>query len=185
MLLWTAWRDLVLQLRTAFARTWTFLWFAAAIAAACVRPDLAGVTSYVRAPGLRKACYDSLLDKMVSLALLLGVGLPSVLVADAYYASRQVIGPLLRAGWHLVSSVRTNAVAYRAPEARPHGGRGRKRVYGEKVLLRTLFADEPDFTETPSPVYGETGVTVKYFTVDLYWRPVGIPVRFVLVIHPT
>jgi hypothetical protein len=298
MILWSTWWDFVRQLRPAFARTRSFLWFAAALAAACIRPDLAGVTSYIRALGLREACYDSLLemfhspavdmdaltrlwtkavisalgaavftsggrpvlladgikvpkagrkmpavkklhqesdgntkpeyifghscqavslairagagffalplacrihegavfsnrdsrtllDRMVSLALSLGVDLPSVLVADAYYASKKVIAPLLRAGWHLVSSVRTNAVAYRPAQARPHGGPGRKRVYGEKVLLRTLFSDEPAFAEAPSPVYGETGVTVKYLAIDLVWRPVGIPVRFVLVIHPT
>ena len=61
MRLWSVWWDLALQLRPAFGRTRTFLWFAAGLAAACVRPDLAGVTSYVRALGLRRALRPALL----------------------------------------------------------------------------------------------------------------------------
>ena len=47
--------------RPAFSRSLTFLWFALALAAVCVRPDLAGVTSLVRSLGLMPACYGSLL----------------------------------------------------------------------------------------------------------------------------
>ena len=49
MALWSFWWSFVSPLRRAFGRGRTFLWFAAAVAAACVRPDLAGVTSFVRA----------------------------------------------------------------------------------------------------------------------------------------
>jgi len=298
MRLWSIWWDLARQLRPAFGRTRTFLWFVAGLAAACVRPDLAGVTSYVRALGLRHACYGplldmfhspgvdlekltrlwtravlcvlrpvlltvggrpvlladgikipkagrkmpavkklhqesdgntkpeyifghscqavtlavkagagffalplacrihegavfsnrnrrTLLDKMAALALSLGVNEPAVLVADAYFAAAKVIEPLLKAGWHLIAAVRSNAVAYRAPEAPKPGTRGRHRTYGEKVTLKRLFEDGSAFSEAPSPVYGESGVTIRFLALDLYWRPVGILVRFVLVIHPT
>jgi len=37
----------------------------------------------------------------------------------------------------------------------------------------------------PSPIYGEKGVLLQYRVLDLLWRPVGILVRFVIVIHPT
>lgn len=60
--LWSAWWDIVRQLRPAFSRQSTFLWFAASLAAVCVRPDLRGVTSYVRALGLRQRCYERFLD---------------------------------------------------------------------------------------------------------------------------
>jgi hypothetical protein len=298
MRLWSLWWEIAVQLRPAFSRARTFLWFCAALAAACVRPDLAGVTSYVRALGLRRACYGpllglfhsqaadlksltrlwtraataalrpalltvggravlladgikapkagrkmpavkrlhqesdgntkpeyifghscqavalavkagagffalplacrihegavfsnrdrrTLLDKMAALALSLGVAAPAVLVADAYFAAAKVIRPLLKAGWHLVAAVRSNAVAYREPEPPQPGRRGRRRKYGAKVALRALFADDGAFAEAPSPVYGETGVTIRLLALDLYWRPVGIPVRFVLVVHPT
>ena len=61
MRLWSVWWSCVEPLRPAFSRGRTFLWFAAAVAAACVRPDLAGVTSFVRALGLRRTCYAGLL----------------------------------------------------------------------------------------------------------------------------
>ena len=298
MHLWSEWWSCVKQLRPAFSRERTFLWFAAAVAAACIRPDLAGVTSFVRALGLGQACYTaflamfhstgadpervaalwtqtvltrmdplllrsggrpvfladgikiakagrkmpavkklhqesdnntkpeyifghscqavaavvraaagyfalplacrihegvvfdacdrrSQLDRLVEMILALGVSVPAVLVADAYYAAAKVIRPLLAAGWHLVSAVRMNAVAYRPPPPTPAGRRGRRRVYGEKVRLRELFEEPDAFTEASSPVYGEWGVSLRYRVVDLLWRPVGITVRFVLVIHPT
>ncbi len=39
-------------------------------------------------------------------------------------------------------------------------------------------------TEAASPVYGEKNVKIRYRTADLLWRPIGIAVRFVAVIHP-
>ena len=61
MHLWTRWWSLAEQLRPAFSRRRTFLWFALALAAVCARPDLAGVTSLVRSLGLLDACYGGLL----------------------------------------------------------------------------------------------------------------------------
>jgi len=37
----------------------------------------------------------------------------------------------------------------------------------------------------PSPVYGEEGVTIRYRSLQLLWRPMGKIVQFVLVVHPT
>ena len=90
---------------------------------------------------------------------------PAVLVADAYFAAAKVIGPLLGAGWHLIAAVRSNAVAYRAPEPPKPGTRGRRRTYGEKVTLKRLFEDQSAFAEAPSPVYGESGVTLRFLTL--------------------
>ncbi len=61
MHLWTRWWSLAEQLRPAFSRRRTFLWFVLALAAVCARPDLAGVTSLVRSLGLLDACYGGLL----------------------------------------------------------------------------------------------------------------------------
>ena len=60
--LWIMWWNLVQELRPAFKRTRTFLWFALALAATCTRGDLRGVTSLVRSLGLRHEYYDRLLD---------------------------------------------------------------------------------------------------------------------------
>ena len=298
MELWNEWWNHVCRLRPAFARTRTFIWFAAVLAAMCVRADLLGVTSLVRALGLRSHCYDrmldlfhsraikldvltrlwtrvvlsifqcfvyvvggrivlvadgikvaktgrkmpavkklhqesdnnskptfifghscqavglvvraassflavplscrihegvvfsnrdkrSLLDKLVLLVMSLGIDTPFILVADSYYAAANIIRPLLKSGQHLVAAVRSNAVAYEpvAPSGAPR--RGRPRIYGRKIKLKTLFDDEASFVSAPSPVYGEKDVTLRYRVIDLVWRPVGRLVRFVLVIHPS
>ena len=62
MLLWIQWWNLVWSLRPAFSRTRTFLWFAVALAGMSVRTDHLGVTSLVRAMGLKAQFYDRLLD---------------------------------------------------------------------------------------------------------------------------
>ena len=297
MTLWIAWWNLVRELRPAFSRNRTFLWFAVALAATCTRNDLRGVTSLVRSLGLREACYDrlldffhsrgvdlplltrswvalilktlrpallivngrivlladgikvpktgkkmpgvkklhqesqnntkpeyifghscqaiaivvnaassffalplacrihegvvfsnrdqrTLLDKLVELLASLGIDRPAYLVADAYYASAKIILPLLKDGQHLVTSAKTNSVAYESPEKPLILRKGRPRQYGRKVKLKQLFDDESLFTEATSPIYGERNVTLRYRVADLLWRPVGIRVRFVLVIHP-
>jgi hypothetical protein len=129
----------------------------------------------------------TLLDKLVLLFLPIAETLaqPVILVADAYYASRKVILPLLAAGHHLISRARNNAVAYwPAPQPKKRR-RGRPPLYGQRVKLRSLFQQPEHFTAIPSPVYGEHGVQITYRVVDLLWRPVARLVRFVLVKHPT
>jgi hypothetical protein len=128
----------------------------------------------------------TLLDKIVLLFLPLAAMLeaPVILVADAAYASRKVILPLLAAAHHLVTRARKNAVGYQPvpqPQRRPPG---RPRFYGEPIRLRDLFDDRDAFQSAPSPVYGENNVTISYRCMDLLWRPVGRLVRFVLVHHP-
>ena len=298
MVLWIQWWKMVRQMRPAFARERTFLWFALCLVGITVRPDLRGVTSLIRAVGLKEIFYDrlldffhskavavdslaalwgrliltvlpdslvpkingrlifigdgiklpktgrkmpavkklhqessnnnkpefiyghscqaiallvggdksffalpltcrihegivfsnrqtkSLLDKMVDLVRSLTISMPFYLVLDAYYSSKVVVHGLLNSGNHLVTQVRKNAVAYWPARPSTEKRRGPKRIYGEKVKLRTLFQDLSSFIEAPSPVYGETQVTIRYRSIDLLWRPVGLLVRFVLTIHP-
>ena len=299
MHLWLQWWMQVRQLRAAFSRKRTFLWFALCVAGMSVRKDLAGVTSIIRALGLRDGFYDrlldcfhspainldflavlwtkvilrccarlllvvngrfvlladglkapkagkkmpavkklyqesesntkpkyifghscqaigivagfmetffaiplvcrihegvvfsnrdkrTLLDKMMELLGTLLLQAPSYFVADAYYASRNVIRKLLSSGhYHLVSRARSNAVAYYPAAASRIIRRGRKKIYGKKLKLKSLFADRQKFVMAASPVYGELDTKLMYRCLDLLWRPVGVKVRFVLVIHPT
>lgn len=297
MILWRHWLAVVEQLRPACSRMKTFLWLSVCLAGMCIRPDIFGVTSIVRAFGLKEAFYDRLLDSFHSPALNLGVltrrwvssvvtifpgiltknqrllivgdglkvpkagkkmpavkllhqesdsntkpqyimghscqavailvgalqsvfavplasrihegvvfsnrdtatlldkmlslidslGLPSFyFIADAYYCARKVMTPLLKKGNHLVSLVRMNAVAYMPADA-PSGKRkkGRPRLYGRKVKLRTLFDNPEDMQVAQSPLYGETNVLLRYCGADLLIKRIGIMVRFVAVIHPT
>src|SRR6266508_7036570 len=69
LMLWNQWWNLVCELRSACARTRTFLWMSLCLAGFSTRKDLQGVTSIVRALGLEPACYDRLLDFFHSPAL--------------------------------------------------------------------------------------------------------------------
>jgi hypothetical protein len=128
----------------------------------------------------------TLLDKMLGLLDILAIKVPFYFVADAYYAAGKMVRGLLEHGNHLVTRVKSNAVAY-AP-ATPKKGRkkkGRPRTYGEKTKLKSLLKDPKSMQQVASPVYGEHDVTLRYCARDLLWRPVGLLVRFVAVIHPT
>src|SRR4030066_746017 len=70
MALWIPWWKMVRQLRPAFTRETTFLWFALCLVGLTVRPDLRGVTSLIRAVALKEVFYDRLLDLFHSKAVL-------------------------------------------------------------------------------------------------------------------
>jgi DDE superfamily endonuclease len=129
----------------------------------------------------------TLLDKMLHLIDSLEIGQPFYFVADAYYAAGKVIKGLLAQGHHLVTRMRSNAVAYELPVPGP-ARRGRPRKYGERTALHSLFANPDEMQAAISPVYGEQDgkhrVTIRYRVRDLLWRPAGQVVRFVAVCHP-
>ena len=298
LLLWRAWWRAVQGLRPAGRRTATFLWLAVILAAFCLRPDLAGVTSLVRSLGLTDPCYycllhlfhspalplaaltaawlqtvrrllgrhlvrvqgrpvvlvdglkrgkegrkmpgvkslhqesdcnakapfimghscqvvallvhragaclgvpiaariheglvwsnrdrRSLLTKLAQLLLSLAWGEALTVVADAYYAAGKFARRLLAHGHHLVSRVRSNAVAFFPPPRPKRKPRGRPRRYGRKTKLRDWFRLQARFQSAPSPLDGERHVTLRYLSRDLLWRPLGQLARFVWVIHPT
>jgi hypothetical protein len=297
MPLWIPWWNAIWQLRPAFSRLRTFLWFAAAVAGFTVRTELLGVTSIVRALKLRPRLYNNLvdqfhsggvkldrltalwaqlvlrlfpqalrvngrlvlvadglkvpkrgkkmpavkrlhqqsdantkpeyimghslqavnllvnaaqsafavplaariheglvwsnrdrrtlLDKMLALLGIVAIKDPFYLVADAFYAAGKIANGLLDHNNHLVTRVKSNAVAYTPYHQRGPKKRGRPRVYGKKVALRTLLADPQGMHQAASPVYGEHKVTLRYRAADLLWRPAGRLVRFVAVIHPS
>jgi hypothetical protein len=128
----------------------------------------------------------TLLDKMLGLLDILAIEAPFYFVADAYYAAGKMVSGLLEQGNHLVTRVKSNAVAYApAPPKKGRKTRGRPKIYGKKTKLTSLLADIKSMQQVPSPVYGECSVTLRYRVRDLLWRPAGRLVRFVAVIHPT
>ncbi len=126
----------------------------------------------------------TLLDKMLALLGIVAIAEPFYFVADAYYAARKIVTGLLEENNHLVTRVKSNAVAYTAHQQRGPRKRGRPRVYGSKVKLKSLLEDPKGFQQAESPVYGEHQVIIQYWVRDLLWRPAGRLVRFVAVIHP-
>ena len=128
----------------------------------------------------------TLLDKMLGLIQTLTITDPFYFVADTYYAAGKMAKGLLKQGNHLVSRVKSNAVAWLPAE--PQNGprkRGRPKCYGKKIKLKSLLSDGGSMDVAVSPVYGERGVKIRYRVRDLMWRPVGQLVRFVAVVHPT
>jgi len=294
----TLWPDvwrILQELRPAFSRVRTFLWFATAVVGFCTRGDLAGVTSFVRGLGLTEECYDrlldffhskgidldcltrlwsalvirvfplvkingrpvlvadgikvpkegkkmpgvkllhqesqsnskpeyimghscqavsilagvdsyavaiplaarihdgivscnrwkkTLLDKLFDLVVSLSITVPYYMVADAYYASGSLAGRFLQTGNHLVTRVRKNAVAFHKATQPNKRRKGRPKLYGEKIALRTIFDDLTPFTTTKSPVYGELDTDISYRSLDLIWKPAQRLMRFVFVAHP-
>jgi len=73
MMLWLSWWKMVRQLRPAFSRETTFLWFALCLVGLSIRPDFRGVTSIIRALGLKEVFYDRLLDLFHSKAVRVGL----------------------------------------------------------------------------------------------------------------
>src|SRR5271165_863338 len=129
----------------------------------------------------------TLLDKLSCLLLGLGWTGPLTVVADAYYAAAKFARSLLQDGHHLVTRGRSNAVAYFPPSPRRSRKRrrGRRPIYGRRTPLQSWFGYHKQFLKAPSPVYGESGITLRYYSYDLVWRPLGQLVRFVWVSHPT
>jgi hypothetical protein len=128
----------------------------------------------------------TLLDKMLGLIETLTIADPFYFVADAYYAAGKIVKGLLKEGNHLVTRVKSNAVAYLPVEPKKgRRNRGRPKLYGKKIRVSSLLTDHKSMEEAVVNVYGEDGVKVRYCVGDLMWRPVGRLVRFVAVVHPT
>ena len=131
--------------------------------------------------------HRTLLDKMILLLDSLGLQQPFYFVADAYYASGKMVRGLLAQGNHLVTRVKSNSVAFfpaSPPPANRPRPKGRPAKYGKKIKIAALLKDADRLQQAPSPVYGEKDVILRFRTADLLWRPVGILVRFVVVLHP-
>lgn len=127
----------------------------------------------------------TLLDKMLALLEIVEVQEPFYFVADAYYAAGKIVRGLLEQNNHLVTRVKSNAVAYTPYRPKGPKRRGRPRFYGAKVKLASLFSNSKEMQRAASPVYGERNVIIQYCIRDLLWRPAGRPVRFVAVVHPS
>jgi hypothetical protein len=127
----------------------------------------------------------SLMDKMILLLNSLPLHEPFYFVADAYYATGNIVRGLMAQGNHLVTRFKSNSVAFFPPiHSHKRRGRGRPPKYGKKIKVSALL-DRPSRLQTmPSPVYGERRVILRFRTADLLWRPIGILVRFVAVLHP-
>jgi hypothetical protein len=127
----------------------------------------------------------TLLGKMATLVQSLALAVPAYFLGDAYYAKQTLILPLLKSGAHIITRVAKSAVAFYPPPIKTNRGRGRPKLYGRKIKLMDVFKDPEVFTPATGSMYGEEQVQFRFRSIDLLWRPIGILVRFVFVIHPT
>jgi len=128
----------------------------------------------------------TLLDKMIELLTSLQIQEQVYFIADAYYACKKMVTGLLSMGNHLITRVKSNAVAYLPADKTGNSKRkrGRPLKYGKKVRLKKYF-DAPDMQNARSPIYSDKNVLLQFKAVDLFWRAAGVLVRFVVVLHPT
>src|SRR5215831_18693886 len=86
----------------------------------------------------------TLLDKMLDLLRTVSIETSFYFVADAYYAAGKVVKGLLNQGHHLLSRVKSNAVAYQPAEP-PKGKRrrGAPKRYGKKIKVKVFAFGAP------------------------------------------
>lgn len=81
----------------------------------------------------------------------------------------------------LVMRAKSNTVAFSEPPKIEKRGKGRPRIYGEKIVFAKVFKkDLESFQTIKINLYGKDE-TVQYSCLDLLWKPIGRKVRFVLV----
>jgi len=128
----------------------------------------------------------TLYDKLILLLDQVNLTVPFYFVADAYYATRKIALPLLERGQHLISRVRSNAVAYLPVESdqTKKKRRGRPKLYGPKLGLKSVFDRISEFTVVSSPFLDDAQTQIRILSIDLLWKPIGKLVHFVWVVHP-
>lgn len=128
----------------------------------------------------------TLIDKMLLMLDSLKIEELFYFVADAYYANRKMVQGMVQRNSHLVTRVKSNAIAWLLVQKNTEPRRrGRPKFYDKKILLNTLFNQQGKFKSALSPIYGEKDVSLLYRGIQLYWRSAGIFMLYVLVIHPT
>lgn len=124
----------------------------------------------------------TLYDKMLDLLDRLDMPEPYYFLGDAYYACGKIITGLRGRGNHLISRMKSNAVAYVPVPMPARKRRGRPKMYGEKVALMSLFDDASKFQQAEVSLYGENA-QIRYRVCDVLWRPAGCLIRVVAVSH--
>jgi hypothetical protein len=116
------------------------------------RPDFIAVQ-----PGkqiLSNRDHRTLLDKMILLIDSLGLKERFYFVADAYYATGNIVRGLLAQGNHLVTRVKSNSVAF-FPATPPPPNRPRPKgppaKYGKKIKVAALLKETAQLQEAPGP----------------------------------
>jgi hypothetical protein len=123
---------------------------------------------------------------LMALSFALTHSKPCILVLDAFFSVTSVFEVASYVWRHQVPwltilvRAKKNYVAYHPAEPKEEKGPGRPRKYGEKVKLYDLFEQPELFEQEEALIYGKRE-KVSYCVVNLFWRPFGQMLRFVLV----
>jgi hypothetical protein len=113
---------------------------------------------------------------------------PVIFLLDAYFPSISSFNSVeaINQEYHsqlvtLIMRAKSNTVAFAEPQKPEKRGKGRPRIYGEKIVFKNVFKNCPEMFQTINiNLYGKNE-TVQYLCMDLLWKPIGRKVRFVLV----
>ena len=150
-------------------------------------------------PGTKNPDGDTLVVQMANLSIRTAehiyeaTGECTIGAFDAYFSKKTMFNALKKKttpdGRQLMTAVtraQDNYVAYfpaKATDKKRGAGGPRKEganLYGKKVILKSLLKDLSGFAETTMNLYGKEA-KVKYFCLDLLWKPTDSIMRFVAV----
>jgi len=128
---------------------------------------------------------ESRATRIVSMAAAIAqaMGREAYLVLDAFFAVGPVFerAALEQGRLHILTRAKKTVTAYRRPKPPKKPKPGRPRIYGKKLKLIRLFDAWPDQFQTAQAVVYHNMETVRYLTLDLLWKPVKGPLRFLLI----
>jgi len=119
---------------------------------------------------------------LILMSFLKELGKSAYILSDAYYAVGKMFLHVLSQYYHIICKIKINAVAYEEP-SQPTKKRGRPKLYGDKVILRTLFKDLSVFEDSEILIYGKKE-KIKFLQKDLIVKSLKRKVRFCLVCSP-
>lgn len=148
--------------------------------------------AHVRDDDTGEAQRHTLAVRLVHMALQFAVrhDTPALLVLDAFFAIAPVF-QLAASLWSLrfkqpyldiVTRAKKNYVAYELANPKATPSRGRPPKYGTKIKLTAVFETHKEqFANASCAVYGHVE-TVSYLALNLLWKPLKGPLRFVFAI---
>ena len=114
----------------------------------------------------------------------------SIVVLDAFFSIGAVF-ELANSVWSMalkqpyltiLTRAKKSYVAYLEPLVPTPKPRGRPRKYGDKLKLKTVFKTyQEQFLQAECQVYGRVE-TISYLALNLLWKPIKGPVRFIFAI---
>lgn len=148
--------------------------------------------THVRGDETDEAHQPTLAVRLVTMALEFAVrhDTPALLVLDAFFSIAPVF-QLAASRWSLrlkqpylaiVTRAKRNSVAYEPAPPKPTPVRGRPATYGKPIKLKDVFTTHKEqFVQASCAVYGQVEA-VSYLVLNLLWKPLKTPVRFVFAI---